>query len=330
MTLPSSHGPYPASRPSPGASTSAGVDAVVSHHMNPFASGVARFNEILAERLGVPLLSLFDGSVTQLGGPLLSFKAAELEADEVDAVHRLLDRLEGRAATRLFLHAYAGLDVEQRLVEGAHTIFCGNDEIRHALPACGAAVVQAWAPGLLLDNRRFEPGEISVFSFGMAHKVRTEMFVRLRELLEAAGRSYAIHISNANHETATLQDAQIVFQEMHRVFPSRLYFLGNLSDVAVYNQLLTTTFFAAFFPGGARANNTSIHSAMDQGAVVLTNLDEHSPDYLRHMDNVIDLGRCDVLPLDPLVLRRLGLRAMETARERDWRRLVRVVDEVRQ
>ena len=34
---------------------------------------------------------------------------------------------------------------------------------------------------------------------------------------------------------------------MHEVFPS-LYFLGNLSDVAVYNQLREATFFAAFFP----------------------------------------------------------------------------------
>ena len=86
---------------------------------------------------------------------------------------------------------------------------------------------------------------------------------------------------------------------MREIFPRRLYFMGHLSDVAVYNQLLDTTFFAAFFRDGARANNTSLASAMEHGAVVITNLDEHSPPELRHMDNVIDIERCDELPDGP-------------------------------
>ncbi|HWT92275.1 MAG TPA: hypothetical protein VN238_04715 [Solirubrobacteraceae bacterium] len=302
---------------------SAGIDAVLSHHMNPFGSGVARFNEVLAEQLGVPFRSVFDPAVAELRHPLLSFKAGEMDAEELIALEAVLDALPG---LDLFLHAYGASPVERRMLAAAGTVFCGNGEIRAALTAQGdadgARLVDAWAPGLLLDHRRFEPAEVTVFSFGMAHKLRTEMFARLRELLEASDRSYAVHISNANHETATLDDAQLVFQEMHRIFPRRLYFLGNLSDVAVYNELLTTTFFAAFFRGGARANNTSIHSAMEHGAVVVTNLDEHSPPYLRHMDNVIDLQQCDALPFDPLVLRRISVRAMETAREHGWDRLV--------
>ena len=34
------------------------IDSVVTHHLNPFRSGVARFNALLAERLGVPLVAL--------------------------------------------------------------------------------------------------------------------------------------------------------------------------------------------------------------------------------------------------------------------------------
>lgn len=301
------------------------IDAVVSHHMNPFRSGVARFNEILAERLGVPRLSLFDPAAEGLRAPLLSFKASELGAEETRGLHRLLDRLEPQASIAVFLHAYGGSSVEERLLATADTVFCGNDEIRAKVGDARATLVPAWAPGLLLDHRRFEPAELSVFSFGMAHKLRTDAFERLRELLEASGRSYTVHISNANHETATERDAQAVYQEMIRIFPSRLYFLGNLSDVAVHNQLLITTFFVAFFPSGVRANNTSVLSAMERGSPVITNLDEHSPDHLVHMDNVIDINRCDELPLDPLVLRRLGVRAMETAREHGWDRLVEVM-----
>jgi len=161
----------------------------------------------------------------------------------------------------------------------------------------------------------------------MAHKVRTDMFERLRRLLEATGRSYALYLSNANHETATLDDARLVYEEMQRTFPRGLYFMGNLSDVAVYNHLVQATFFAAFFREGVRANNTTVASAMEHGAVVITNLDEHSPPYLRHLDNVIDIERCDVLPDDPLELRRISVRAMETSRTLSWDRLVEVVRE---
>jgi hypothetical protein len=112
---------------------------------------------------------------------------------------------------------------------------------------------------------------------------------------------------------------------MRDIFSGRLYFVGNLSDVAVFNYLLDATYFAAFFPGGVRANNTSVASAMEQGAVVITNLDEHSPPYLRHMDNVIDINQVEALPNDPLVLRKLSVRAMETARGRSWDDLVTAI-----
>jgi len=72
-----------------------------------------------------------------------------------------------------------------------------------------------------------------------------------------------------------------------------------------------------------RANNTSVASAMERGAVVITNLDEHSPAELRHMDNVIDLQQTDALPFDPLVLGRISVRAMETRRELGWDALVK-------
>jgi hypothetical protein len=130
-----------------------------------------------------------------------------------------------------------------------------------------------------------------------------------------------VYVSAANHETASLEDAQTVFREMHAIFPS-LYFLGNLSDVAVYNQLLQSTFFAAFFAGGVRANNTTVAAAMETGAIVITNLDAHSPPEFGHLDNLIDIERCAELPRDEGVLRRLRERALETAQGRGWDELV--------
>ena len=108
---------------------------------------------------------------------------------------------------------------------------------------------------------------------------------------------------------------------MHELFPS-LYFLGNLSDVAVYNRLRESTFFAAFFDRGVRANNTSVAAAMETGAVVITNLDELSPPEYVHGENVIDIERCDQLPTDPAVLDAMRARAVETAAKRGWDALV--------
>jgi hypothetical protein len=83
-----------------------------------------------------------------------------------------------------------------------------------------------------------------------------------------------------------------------------------------------TAFFAAFFPRGVRANNTSVAAAMELGAVVITNLDRYSPSDLVHMKNVIDLQQCEALPTDPLELERLRGVAAATVRRRDWDALV--------
>lgn len=296
------------------------LDAVVTHHLDGYRSGVARFNELLAGQLGVPLLGLFDARVEMCACPLLSFKVGELTLTEASALEQLLER--SAWSGELFLHEYRDLELERRLVVRAQRIHCGNLEILERIRGLADAADVLWTPGLLLDDRPFRQGDVSVFSFGMAHKIRTDMFRRLHALLDASGRSYAVYVSAANHETASLQDAEGVFAEMHEIFPESLYFLGTLSDVAIFNHLRQCTLFAAFFPGGVRANNTSVASAMERSAVVVTNLDEYSPPELVHMENVIDIERCEELPLDPGALEAIGRRAVETACARSWAALV--------
>jgi hypothetical protein len=295
------------------------IDAVVTPHLNFAGSGTARFNAILAERLGVPLLEVTDSRVSGCSRPLFSLKVADLPSGEAALVASTIEQV---SAWEVFLHEYGGLPLEERLVRGAEIVWCGNEEVRAKVGSLNGRLESAWAPGLLFDERPFPDAELSVFSFGMAHKVRTDLFRRLRDLLERSGRSYALYMSNASHETATLEDEQAVFEEMRAIFPTGLYFLGHISDVAVYNYLRATTFYAAFFRGGVRSNNTTVASAMEHGAVVITNLDEYSPGYLRHLDNAIDVNRCHELPTDPDLLRRIGDRARETAAEVSWDRLV--------
>src|SRR5438067_6145360 len=246
------------------------IDAVVTHHRDSFRSGVGRFNELLAERLGVPVIGIRKLLTAGCSQPLLSFKVAWLAPAELAV-------LDGLVATKpfeweLFLHVYDGHPVEEALVRGAARVHAGNHEVHAQLASFAQSADTLWSPGLILDERAFPSTDVSVFSFGMAHKIRTDLFERLRDLLDATGRSYAVYLSAANHETTRMSDAHLIFDELHDIFPSTLYFLGNLSDVAVFNYLRSSTFFATFFLGGVRANNGSVAAAMEKGAVVVTNL----------------------------------------------------------
>ncbi|HZT46154.1 MAG TPA: hypothetical protein VFA24_08250 [Gaiellaceae bacterium] len=296
------------------------VDAVVTHHRDSFRSGVGRFNELLAERLGVPVIGIRKLLTAGHERPLLSFKVAELAPAELAVLERLVEQKP--FDWELFLHVYDGDELEERLVRGAAHVHAGNHEVYEQVRGLARSADTLWSPGLILDERPFPDADVSVFSFGMAHKIRTDLFLRLRELLEATGRTYAVYLSAANHETTRMRDAHLIFDELHEIFPSTLYFLGNLSDVGVYNYLRSSTFFATFFLGGVRANNGSVAAAMEKGAVVITNLDERSPPEFVHMDNLIDIGQTRELPLDPARLEALSRRARETARERGWEALV--------
>ena len=296
------------------------IDAVVTHHRDSFRSGVGRFNELLAERLGVPLVGIRKLLSAGCARPLLSFKVSELGAAELAALETLVETRP--FPWELFLHVYDGRDLEAGLVAGASRVHCGNHEIFEQVSRLNPSSQILWSPGLILDERAFADTDVSVFSFGMAHKIRTDLFQRLRRLLDASGSSYAVYVSAANHETTRMKDAHLIFDEMHEIFPANLFFLGNLSDVAVFNYLRRSTFFATFFLGGVRANNGSVAAAMEKGSVVITNLDEHSPPELVHMGNVIDIERCEELPVDARVLEQISSRATETGRERGWDRLV--------
>jgi hypothetical protein len=295
------------------------IDAVVTHHTDGFRSGVARFNEMLAEHLGVPLRSLAEG----LGGathPLFSFKASELDPAETTVLAEVLGSHAG--SWEVFLHEYAGLGIEASLVRSARRVHCGNLEILRAVAPLNRDIREAWTPGLIVDDRPLPSTELSVFSFGMAHKIRAEMFARLKALLDASDRSYTVYVSAANHETASLRDARIVFDEMQSVFQETLFFLGNLSDVAIAHWLRETTYFAAFFNSGVRANNTSVAAAMERGAVVITNLDHLSPVQYVHGRNMLDIEELDRLPVDAATLGAVGAEARRAAAERGWSELV--------
>src|SRR5215213_3098515 len=100
----------------------AGFDCVVTHHLNAFGSGVSRFNEIMAEGLGVEVVWLFDPKLLAKRRPLLSFKVGEMNDDERAALDAILDAAEWESG--LFLHDWHDTPLERKLTRHATRVYC--------------------------------------------------------------------------------------------------------------------------------------------------------------------------------------------------------------
>jgi hypothetical protein len=297
------------------------IDCIAGYHLNPWTCGIAKFNTILSRHLEVPVVGIRAVELGDFARPLLSVKLNEFTGDDAADLDLWSTSHSGRF--ELFLHAFDGTPVEQRLVAAAARVYCGNRELFEQLRGARPDIQELFCPGTILSPQRFQRTELSVFTFGMAHKIRVPLYRRLRDLLEATGQTYSVYVSTALHENTSFDDSFIVrFEELQAIFNGQIYFMGYLSDTAVYNQLMDCTFLAAFFEKGLRANNTSVNAAMECGCAVITNLDEHSPAGLVHMKNVIDVNRCDRLP-ETDVTQRIGTAAREIAHaEYGWDQLV--------
>src|SRR5678810_757299 len=297
------------------------IDCIAGYHLNPWTCGIAKFNAILAKNLGVPVVGL---RAVELGShrcPLLSLKLSEFSS--ADAADLDLWASSRAGQFELFLHAFDGTEVEQRLVAAAAKVYCGNSELFTELQTMRPDIHELFCPGTILNPQRFQRTELSVFTFGMAHKIRVPLYRRLHDLLEATGQSYSVYVSTALHENTSFDGSFVVrFEELQSIFNGQVYFMGYLSDTAVFNHLLDCTFLAAFFEKGLRANNTTVNAAMEVGCAVITNLDEHSPVGLTHMQNVIDINLCERLP-DAEQTQRIGRAAREIAHgQYGWDQLV--------
>jgi hypothetical protein len=209
----------------------------------------------------------------------------------------------------VFLHAYSHAPEERLLAIGARRCFAGNGEIARMMLAGGLIAEPLWCPELLDHARPVGDHVLQLFSFGMVHKVRVADYERLRDTLNDAGIDYTLTVSTAFHEKASFGGIDSITQGFTRIFGDRVSLLGFLSDAAVGHFLRRAHAFVAFFPGGVRANNTSVFAAMAAGRVPLTDLDAFSPAWMRHGVNVLDLSSLTAEDLDAQRLLALGHRA---------------------
>ena len=269
-------------------------DCVASFHTNPYTCGVARFNTSLASALNSRVLSLAAASMTESGKVLLSIKLQEI--DDAGKMH--LEKILSNSSLTfdVFLHASEDSDLENRLLRRAQRVFAASVEIGEEIKSRRPDVINLFAPGAPISNVS-KQSEISLLTFGMAHKISAARYQKLAKVLATSNKSFQLEVSSALHEgTSFDENFFAVADEISQAFGGNVVFLGFLADQEVSRRLQETTALVAFFPNGVRENNTTVMSAMAHGCAVITNLDSLSPNWMRHGHNVFDINKLENFP----------------------------------
>ena len=255
---------------------------------------MARFNASLASSLNSKVSSLASASTSQSGKILLSIKLQEID----DAGKVNLEKILSNSSLTfdVFLHASEGSDLENRLLKRAQKVFAASAEIGEEIKSRRPDVVNLFAPGAPISAVSKQT-EISLLTFGMAHKISATGYRKLAKILATSNRSFQLEVSSALHEGTSFDENFFsVADEISQSFGGNVVFLGFLADQEVSRRLQETTALVAFFPNGVRENNTTVMSAMAHGCAVITNLDSQSPNWMTHSHNIFDINKLENFP----------------------------------
>ena len=208
----------------------------------------------------------------------------------------------------LFLHGVAQSEIENLYIDKARRVIVATREYAEIIRAQRPDVLSYFAPGAA-DSGKKTNVDITLLTFGMAHKIRSDGYRKLGEILASDKRSVQLEISTALHDgTSFSEDFFSVGAEISEVFSGNVSFLGFLADDEVSRRLRAADALVAFFPSGVRENNTTVLSAMAHGCAVITNFDSLSPSWMKHNDSIFDIGQMNTFPTNA-ELTRVGIAA---------------------
>ena len=147
------------------------------------------------------------------------------------------------------------------------------------LPAIGV-------PALVQPSTLVQP---ALFTFGMSHKIQVPLFRALQSQLPPC----QLWISTAAHEGA----GPSRIPSLMAAWGPHARNLGTLSDEALGLVWPRVSALVAFFDAGLRANNTTVHAALDAGVPVITNHGDETPDDLRALTH--DYRGLTAIPAKP-------------------------------
>lgn len=302
---------------------------IISSHLNPTLSGVAKFNLILSKRLGIPCLG-FDQTQHQLkkaDSVMLSVKLKDATRADLFKLKSLLNVIKERKIKAcVFFHTFDELPIEYDIISQSKYIFCANSEIQHSLIGLDKNIKVLWCPHLVDLSATVSERNFNVFSFGMAHKLQLIYYKILFDKLKQLNIDYSLWISTAFHEKSSFGDFKEISNQLISIFGNRVNFLGFLSDEAINYLIEKVQLFVAFFSKGVRANNTSIYVPMEKGCAVLTNLDGHSPTWMRKGINILDINHLEGHDLERKKLALIAERAkIDVQKYASWELLVKII-----
>jgi hypothetical protein len=255
---------------------------------------VARFNQALARSMQVPIESIAQFVASRQKVSLLSLKFDEIP---VEVSERLLDDINQESAVfDLFLHGINQSAIETKFITKASRVIVASREYAELISEQRKDVIALFAPGAGMSGLR-STFDITLLTFGMAHKIRSEGYRQLGAILKPDSRTFQLEISTALHDgTSFSEDFFSVGSEIGEVFDGNVSFLGFLADDEVSRRMTNADALVAFFPSGVRENNTTVLSAMAHGCAVITNLDEYSPPWMKHGESVFDVNQLANFP----------------------------------
>lgn len=296
---------------------------IVSFHTNPFTCGVARFNRSLADEMGVPMLSIDAFAASPIENSLLSIKFDEMSAAAIEVLKEQL--IENKLLFNLLLHDLDGSDDEILFCRKANKLFTAKNELRQKIKELRPDSIATFAPGAAVVE--FEGVfDLTLITFGMAHKIRSVGYKKLGDLLAKDSRRIQLEISTALHEGTTFSEEFFsINSEISAVFKGNVKFLGFLADSEVSRRLTSASALIAFFPFGVRENNTTVLSAMAHGCAVITNVDSESPSWMEHGVSVFDIDQLDTFPSE-IELETVGQKAMKAVQPYSFSSLVKILE----
>ena len=269
-------------------------DAVLTYHSNIHTCGVARFNHYLARHLSVPLLSLLDFTGKGTANAIVSIKFSEIEEQDLKGIATNVANLRRFS---LILHDFVASPILESIVGSAESVMGLNNEIVSRLQVYRPDTVLGFTVASYEVPPRMEVPDLTLITFGMAHKIQSARYRKVADLLRDDPRTHLLEISSALHEGTQFNDSFFqVGDEISEFFGGRVRFLGFLADPEVSLRVARADAMLAFFPGGARENNNSVVSSMHLAVPVVTNLDERSPGWLRHNETVFDIEKLNSFP----------------------------------
>jgi len=286
---------------------------VISTNTKPHLSGVAKFGEIIAEKLGVPCIGFTEIGILEKNTNVclsVSFFMADIALET--EVWRFLSLVEENNITfSIFFHTFDGLPIELALIKRAINIYAANEEIYQRLHITDKPKKSLWSPALLGNGLRKNDFALNIFTFGMAFKIQTEYHKLLAKKLKKFKIDYIIRFSTAFHEKANFGKYDELAHQLEEIYKDKVQFYGFLSDEAVSYFINISNLYVNFFPNGVRSNNTTIFAVMKKGCPVVTNLDKYSPGWMKIGRNILDVQKLskDIISKD--YLSRIGKQAMK-------------------